>query len=71
MEEKEGLISHAIDIAICKALKTLCMPEVIDDVLDKKTILRNIANNAKKANFKPDEIKKIIKEKYNVDFRKN
>jgi len=61
--DKPDLINNAIDIAICKALKMLCM----SDAMDKKTILRNIASNAKKVNFKPAEIKKIIHEKYGVD----
>ena len=45
------------------ALRRLFLP----DRLDKKTILRNIAGNARRVNFTADEIKKIIHEKYNVD----
>jgi hypothetical protein len=63
LNDKADIISHAVDEAIYKALKMLCLP----DSMDKKTILKNIANNAKKVNFTTTEIKKIIREKYGVN----
>lgn len=57
------IINRAVDNAIHGALRRLFLP----DTLDKKTILRNIAGNARRVNFTAEEVKKIIHEKYNVD----
>lgn len=62
-DKSTDIVNRAVDNAIHGALRRLFLP----DRLDKKTILRNIAGNARRVNFTADEIKKIIHEKYNVD----